>query len=72
MTVQDVPSHMHHQQAVERTSLQQQPAAAPADRVLERQHLEASLEDFEVKVQPGCLAGVEVGNPYAGKVISEH
>lgn len=72
MTVQEVPSHMHRQQAVESTSLQQQLAATLADRELERQHLEASFEDFEVKVQPGCLAGIEVGNSYAGKSTGKH
>lgn len=70
--VQEVPSHMHRQQAAEGTSLQQQLAATLADRELERQHLEASLKDFEVKVQPGCLAGVEVGNSYAGNSTGKH
>ena len=65
--VQEVPSQMHRQQAAECISFRKQLAATLADRELERQHLEASLKEFEVKVQPGCLAGVEVGNSYAGK-----
>ena len=72
ITVQEVPSHMHRQQAAECISLRKQLPATLADRELERQHLEASLEDFEVKVQPGCLAGIEVGNSYAGKSTGKH
>ena len=58
---------MHFQQALEYKSLRNHLAATQADRALERQLVEASHEDFEAKVQPGCLAGVEVGNSYAGE-----
>ena len=58
---------MHRQQAFEYKSLQKHLAATLADRAMERQLVEASREDFDVKVQPGCLAGIEVGNSYAGE-----
>ena len=58
---------MHHQQAAEYQSLQKHLAATLADRALERQLVEASHEDFETKVQPGCLDGIEIGNSYAGE-----
>lgn len=58
---------MHRQQAAEYKSLRELLAATRADRALERQLVEATHAGFELKVQPGCLAGIEVGNSYAGE-----
>ena len=57
---------MYANQASESACLREHLAATVADKALERYLVEASNKDFEVKVQPGCLAGVEVGNSYAG------
>ena len=62
----DLASKMYAHQAAETQCLQKQLAASLADKELERHLVEASSKDFEVKVQPGCLAGIEVGNSYAG------
>ena len=58
---------MHRQQATDFRNLRAHLAETLADRALERQLVEASHEEFEVKVQPGCLAGIEVGNSYSGE-----
>lgn len=59
---------MYAHQAAETAYLREQLAATAADKELERHLVEASSKEFEVKVQPGCLAGIEVGNSYAGEV----
>lgn len=59
---------MHRWQATEYKSLLEHLAATWADRELERQLVKATHEGFEVKVQPGCLAGIEIGNSYAGEL----
>lgn len=58
---------MYANQASESTHLREQLSATLADKALERHLVEACSKDFEVKVQPGCLAGIELGNSYAGE-----
>ena len=64
--LQERASQLHHHQAAEFKSLREHLASTQDNRALERQLVEASHEDFEAKVQPGCLAGIEIGNSYAG------
>ena len=59
---------MYAHQAAETQNLRGCLAATLTDKELERHLVEASSKDFEVKVQPGCLAGIEVGNSYAGEL----
>lgn len=63
-----VASKMYANQASESTHLREQLSATLADKALERHLVEACSKDFEVKVQPGCLAGIELGNSYAASL----
>ena len=62
-------SRWHEQQAAEGENLRQQLAASMSDRGLERRLVEDSSEEFEVKVQPGCMAGIQLGNSYSGQHV---
>ncbi|KAL3138589.1 hypothetical protein ABBQ32_006356 [Trebouxia sp. C0010 RCD-2024] len=64
----DHAKKMYAHQAAETANLREQLAATTTDKELERHLVEASSKDFEVKVQPGCLAGIEVGNSYAASL----
>ena len=59
-------AQLHRQQQAEANELQHQLAAAPPQRGLEKQWAAESSAAFEAKVEPGCLAGREVGNTYSG------
>ena len=64
-------SQLHEQQAVEAAQLHALLISTLSDRALERQLVQESTGDFEAKVQPGCLAGVELGNSYSGEHVAD-
>ena len=64
-------SQLQEQQAVEAAQLHDSLTPTLPDRVLERQLVQESTADFEAKVQPGCLAGIELGNSYSGEHVAD-
>ena len=57
---------VHLQQQEEQEWLMQQLADSGKDKKLERELAEASIAGYREKVEPGCQAGIQLGNLYAG------